>query len=441
MHRTALRLAALSLGLTTLAMAGCSNPCTQLRADYEKALESESPFLETVADAPHFGFTVHTDVLNTTLNETLKKPIQDAMELSDTIKVPGGQEISFKTNGSVEDLEIVADSACPSCVRVSGNLAGNLGVKVPVLPIQRVALRGSTSLVAPVKIERSDDGTAGLVLDAREMKRLNKSTLDAEFEQLPPTWAKLLKRPISNALLDAVVARIDTIPIVELKPLDLGIEGLQIVPARVEVDAKRKLIYVGFATNLRGASPTLSSPFAADAKQPLAASVHPDTLTSALKAAVGAGVIPRTYTKAGKASSTGPFHATIGSFSLEDVQDSRANFELAFRLWNLPESGTCYWVDSLATGTFGVDDAQNAAVRVDSLTIDDTSMNDLVFAIATWGKSEFIEESTNVLEHSFADDAITFPGTRAVFAAPSFTSQDGSVVLKTTIQDAESESK
>src|SRR5690606_30573485 len=101
--------------------------------------------------------------------------------------------IGIKTEGQVADLGVYADKSCENCVRLAGRLDGKVAIKLPIIPIQRVPLRGTFSLVAPIVFgPTTADGTE-IQLDMAKAAQLGHSSLDADVSQLPPTWAKVVR--------------------------------------------------------------------------------------------------------------------------------------------------------------------------------------------------------------------------------------------------------
>lgn len=431
MQEKHLRLMTALLGICAILWtSGCSNQCAQLKDEYEKALAAESPFVEKLTEDSHFGVAMHMSLVNTLLNRAMKSEMDKALDLTDRVKLAGGKEISVKTEGKFADLEVFPDDSCPTCLRISGNIDGKLAVKVPILPIQRVPLRGSATIVAPVELG-VEDGRGAIRLDLGQMSKIGKSSIDAEIAQLPPTWAKLLKGPLSDLLLDAVSKTAGKVTVAKFDPLDFGVEGLRVVPVRVETNAKQNSMWVGFTTNLAGATGVVKPVLKRSKTKNFAMTLHPSILASAATAAMRAGKVSRTYTTRGKKSPNGPIHVTVSSFAASKSSDNSSPFSMDFRLWNLPEDGQCYWVDATATGLASVDTkAGEISADIESMKVRESSMNDLVFAIATWGKSEFIDETRRVVSHSLSEQAFDFPGASTTLMNPTLIGDEGVLTVE-----------
>ncbi len=373
---------------------GCSNQCPQIRADYDQRIESEKPFVtRTEANTPtHFGVTLRSAVLNRIVQLALKDGMARALDLTDTITLASGQSLSIKTDGAVADLAVYADKACDHCLRVAGKLDGTLSVKVPILPIQRVPLNGTFSLVAPIEFARNSKGNSEVRLNLEKMAEIGKSSLDAQAAQLPPTWANVLKGPLSAKLMSAVAAKLGAVTLLEFNGVGLGVEGLEIFPAQLKTDAAKGMIYLGFGSNLAAEE---SVPLVLDltANQNAAITISPAILVPALQAALKSSKIARRYTDEGKDSATGPLHVTLQSFTLGETMDDTT---LKFRLSKMPEDGQCYWVDAKAVASLGLAD-DKFSMDVKSVELTDSSLPGLVLAMANWSAASFVGEGRRVL--------------------------------------------
>jgi len=411
---------AISLAFAASVLTGCSNKCPQIKSDYEAMLATESAFLEQLPkeDAPvHFAVLMRTSLLNTLVTHAATEGLDKALTLTDTIKVASGQSISVKTDGHVADLAVYADKACENCVRLAGRLDGTAAIKVPILPIQRVPLRGTFSLVAPIVFARTDSGETQVQLDLSKAAQIGKSSLDADVAQLPPTWANVLKSPLSKLLLDAVSKGLGNVTVASFPPPDLGIKGLKTGPAVLKTDAKDGVIYLGFTSNLalpQGLTPDTTLPRSKN----MAISMHPSIVAPVIQAALKSDAVPRRYNDDGKANPNGTMHVTLSSASLKPA-DGKNAFDFSMRLWNLQESGQCYWADATAHGEIGL--ADNAIkVDVKNVELKDSSLPGIALAIANWKTSQVVEAGKLVLEKSLSEEMLNFPGSTSKIEKSAF---------------------
>lgn len=406
---------------------GCSNQCPQIRADYDQRVEAEKPFVtRTEAKTPtHFGVTLRSTVLNRIVQLALQDGLAHALDLADTIELSSGQALSIKTDGAGADLAVYADKACDHCLRVAGKLDGTLSVKVPVLPIQRVPLNGTFSLVAPVEFARNDKGNSEVRLNLEKMAEIGKSSLDAQVAQLPPTWANVLKGPLSEKLMKAVAAKLGAVTLLEFNGPGLGVEGLEIFPTDLKTDAAKGLVYLGFGSNL-AAEDSVPPILDLTANQNAAISISPSILVPALQAALKASKIARRYTDNGKDNPTGPLHVTLQSFTLGETANDTS---LKFRLSNMPEDGSCYWVDAEAVASMGL--ANNKfSMDVKSVELTDSSLPGLVLAMANWSAASFVGEGRRVLAKSLSENIIEIPGSKTTLKGSALTADSHAIVLR-----------
>lgn len=405
---------------------GCSSQCPQVKSDYEQRLSTEATFVQRAEATPptHFGVTLKSSVLNRMVELALNDGLGRALDLADTVSLASGQSISVKTDGAPADLAVYADAACDHCLRVAGKLSGDLAVKVPILPIQRVPLKGTFSLVAPIEFARNDAGKSEVRLNLEKMAEIGKSSMDAEIAQLAPTWANVLKAPLSQKLLTAVTSKLGSVTLLQFSGASLGIEGLEVFPTQLKTDAKNGLVYLGFGSNL-AAEGTLQPILDLTADQNAAIAISPAILVPAVQAGLKAAKVPRRYDSDGKQNPTGDYHVTIGSFASTGDNASR----LGFRLSNMPSDGQCYWVDAEADAKMAIVD-NKFVVDIAKVELKDSSLPGVVLAVANWASSGFVGEGKRVLQKSLSDQVITVPGSTSTLAATAFSANANAFVLK-----------
>jgi hypothetical protein len=353
---------------------------------------------------------MRSSVLNRMVELALHDGLATALDLTDTVALASGQTISVKTDGTAADLAIYADKSCDHCLRVAGKLDGTIAVKVPVLPIQRVPLTGSFSLVAPIEFARNQAGKSEVRLNLQKMAEIGKSTINAEIAQLAPTWANVLKAPVSQKLMAAVVGKLGAVTLLEFNGPNLGIDGFEMYPTSLKTHADKGLIYLGFGSNLAGAGGL--EPFMdLGTNENTALSMSPTIMIPALQAGLKASKIARRYTDDGKDAPTGPLHLTVQSFT--PGADANALSSLSFRLSNLPNDGQCYWVDAQAQASMAVKD-DKLVMTVKSVDLKDSSLPGIALTLANWASASFLGQGREVMERSLSDDVFTVPGSTSI---------------------------
>jgi len=395
--------------------AGCASECKRLRAKYHAVVAAEKPFVKTTdakADMPlQFGVAMRDRVLDDIVDRALAAKLDDALDFADSVALASGKKIAIQTRGKLVDIELHADGSCPSCLRVEGRLDGTIRAKLPVLPAQTVPLDGTVTLVAPVVFARTEGGGGALKLDLAQVARIGKSRIDPRLTRLPATWAKVLERPLARMVLQAVTSDLNPITLMKYGGPDLGIDGLEVLPAKLVTDAKTRVIFAGFTSNLAadtgaGLSPRTKLP----ADRDVAFAVHPSVAVPALIAMLRAGKLARRYDAHGKADPSGPVRVTIDSLAVAPREgDGGYPFSMGFELWNLPESGKCYRANVAATGTVGVQKT-TARVDVEDVELRDSTLPGVVIALANWANSHVVEAGQKTIEKSLDRRAFAFPG-------------------------------
>ena len=428
----------LLVGLALAAMngVGCASDCTKIRGDFDETVSTEAPFVETMpAEGPlHLGVTVRVHVLDQVVDHALAKGLETALSFADDISLATGQKIGIVTKGEVADIGLYPDKSCEACLRVDGRLGGEVTVKLPVLGSQRVPLKGTFSLVAPVEFATTESGEAVVQLDLAKVASLGKSHVRPEVTELPPTWWKVIESPLGKLMIEAATKNLKPVSLFRFQPPDLGVEGLKVVPARIVSDAKHGTVFAGFRTNVAaaiGADEAGLKPLSRLGKNDdVAVGVDPRILGPLSTALVRSGKISRTWTKDGKPSPDGPIHVTIQNFSFEGDGDSESPpFTMNFRAWHLPAEGKCWWADVVADGRIEVRDHKLLAVAIDSAKVHESSMPKVFNAVANWTTSKLVLDSSKIVTKALAREALRFPGGTIDLKRARLSSEAGAVWL------------
>lgn len=304
---------------------GCASDCPQVKKDLGAAIEAESPFVAVGAardELPiHFGIAVRDELLNEIVDSAMRVGLQKALSFTDSIALATGQKIGLTTEGTVADLGLYPDSACDHCLRVDGRLGGSLGIKLPVLGSQKVPLSGTFSIVAPVRFGQTDDGRAALQLDLSKATELAKSQVNPDVTQLPPTWWKVIEAPLSRAMAKAITRDLPTVTLFTFEGFDLGIDGLEVIPARIVSDHKRGVVFAGFTTNLAADGAALEPRTDLGKNDDLTIGIDRRLLGAMTTAMLKSGKLSRTWTKGGEVDPSGPISVTTPIVTLPERAD------------------------------------------------------------------------------------------------------------------------
>ncbi len=402
-------LAATGLPVTS----GCAPDCTQLKKDFQGALQSESPFVAPPAEGErpiHFGIAVRDELLNEVVDRALRAGLEKALTFSDGISLVTGQKVGLSTEGKIADVGLYPDKACDECLRVDGRLGGSLTIKLPVLGAQKVPLSGSFSVVAPVKFGPAADGKAAVLLDLSQAAALAKSSVKPEVTQLPPTWWKVIEAPLSKLMVDAVTRDLGPVTLFTFDGLDLGIAGLEVTPVKIVSDYKRSVVFAGFTTNLASDGATLEPRTDLGKNDDLAIGIDRRLLASMTVAMLKSGKLSRTWTKDGKESPDGPISITNPAVMLTDATAGPQPYELSFRAWKVPESGKCWWAQTQTLGTVDTTEKGEVRVGVSSIKITDSSLPGVFETVANWKTSQLVGKSAHVLTKTLNPAVVNFPG-------------------------------
>lgn len=404
---TTLRWATATAALSALLIqSGCASDCAKMRAQYEQAATA-SPFAALGEARPiHVGVAVRDELLNEVLDRALRRGLQQGLSLTEEVSLATGQSVKLTTEGDVADLGLFPDTACDACLRVDGRLGGALNVTLPLIGAQKVPLDGSFSLVAPVRFAATDDGRTSVVLDLQEAHNVARSKVTPEVTHLPPTWWKVLKSPLSKALGNALLKDLPPVTLFTFEGFDFGVDGLEVVPAKIVSDPEQGVVFAGFTTNIANVRGELAPRTNLGKNDNLAIGITPDALGGLTAALLQSGKVPRTWSDDGNPDAAGKIHVTSPRVALTDT----ANLETTFRAWNLPQEGKCAWGDVQAVGQLSGADGGGVQVSVEDATLTDTSLPGVLDMVVTWRASKLLSAAEQSLSRTITPDAVNLAG-------------------------------
>lgn len=393
---------------------GCATDCPKIKGQYDTALASESPFVEPAAqgDPPiHFGVAVRDELLNEVVDRAMRTGLEKALTFTDGIKLATGQNLGISTEGDVADLGLYPDKSCENCLRVDGRLDGSLSVKLPLLGAQKVPLAGTFSVVAPVKFGQTADGKAAVQLDLAQAASLARSKVNPQVQQLPPTWWKVIESPLSKLMVDAITKDLGAVTLFTFRGFDLGIEGLQVTPARLVSDHERGVVFAGFTTNLAADGAALEPRTDLGKNDDLAVGMDRRVLGAMSVALIKTGKLSRRWTKKGEPDPDGPIGVTLPEVTLPDGGgDGKQPYSMSFRAWNTPDSGKCWWAQTEASGTIAAGDGGKLDVTVDAVKLVESSLPGVFETVANWSTSRLLKRSAEVVTKTLTPEAVDFAG-------------------------------
>lgn len=464
------RLLLLLLATSLLMGAGCMQPCSQVKRDYDQTLTEEQALLQSDLNpnlATHFGMALSLDVISTLANKLLSVVLKDALAMTGALEIGKGKSLNFSVSGAPLDLRLEHDAkACAACFRLQGDLGGSFTVELPILGKQTVPLNGSFKFGAPILMVSQPDGAALVQLDLRGLAESADSFLNVELKQLPATWSNALRQPLANKLKAHLIGRLKPIDLLSFRPPELGVAGLRILPTQLRMMPDKNALFIGFTSNLPGvpAEAGASSDEAVNLQpgENLAILVQPALMIHLASLLMQDGKIPRQYTSAGKADPQGSSFVTLRALELgaqadqlnaqaalsaqqkgfstttapKDAQasgDGRQGVALAFRGWNL-SGGPCFWFDALLSGAIRLQD-NSLEVFLDDIQLTDASVApQLVQAISAWKSAEFVQESRRLIKTSLTQPSLEVPGTKISFTASSIALGTNALVMRAKLK-------
>ncbi len=427
-------LAALIVLAAASLLTGCAAQCRQCRQDYSLALRREAHLDKKLASTKppaQLGLAIRTDLLDDIANTALHTALKAGLAALSNVDVGGGQSIGVQTRGDIVNLNIQASNACNHCFRLGGNLDGTVALNIPYLGHKSTRLGGSVSVVAPLVLQRGQNGTAVLALDLPEAARIGKSSLTAQLTGVRQSWARVLQSKLSDLLLRKLLHGVHPVQLFTIHSPDLGIPGLQIFPVQLVTNARTHTIYVGLATNIDGMQrdPAIRPVTNLAKDQNLALSFNPNLVVHALSLMMQKGVVPRDYDTHGRPVRAGSAHVSISGFRFTRGRAGELPMTLDFRVYNFGrQSPLCFWFTGNAQGSIAIR-GQNLDVSLTKVQITQSSVPGLVQA-SDWANAAFLQGGKRIVRKSLDDQNVNVPGGQLTFHGLAVALDGGAVVLK-----------
>ena len=402
------------VGALGLASTSCDpESCDQIRDSYQQAVDSEPGLVSLDEDGPpHVAMALQLDLVNELTGDLVDREIGEAMSLRGAMDVEG-QSVDYRVVPSNVDLQFEASGACDGCLRVFGDIGGEVEVDIPVVGIQSTPLSGSMDWTVPLDVARDGEDVA-VFFDSEEAVRMGGLELEANLNRLPGDWS----RPITDALVaelsERVVGEVEPFRLAGYEMPNLGVDDLEIAPALFVLDEASNSMVLGLTSNLgvsassRDDAEFVEALSLADG-QNAGLGVHPRVVVEAVRLGFREGDIPRRYTIAGNADREGPAFAVVDDLGVgpHETRTDNLGLGLNFRVFNFRSRMACFSMRGETKGRMGID-----AGRLD-LEIEDVEFTGPagVADAANWGAAEFVEHSQRLISRSLDDGVVSMPET------------------------------
>ncbi len=425
-------LVVVALAVVATVGTGCDGAsCQEVERNYERNLRAEPGMAQLTEDgAPHLAMAMRLDLFNDLAGGVITTAVQQALNSSGTLSVQG-QSIPYGLSSSGANLRFDASDACDACLRVRGDLDGQVSATLPMVGEQRTPLSGSIDWTVPLGVSRDDDGHVSLFLDTAEAVRMGAPALQGQLTGLSGTWAQ----PVTNALLSelaTVVARqVPPVRLVGFEMPRLGIAGLELTPSLFHLDGSTNALVLGVRTNLPvstgGDANAVRQALALQDGQNIALAIDPQAVVETVRAGMQQGRIARRYSLSGEARRDGSSHALVDRLQVGSHPQSRDALALGldFRVFNFGSGFGCFSMDGLATSRLQVDGGRVA------LELEDVNFTGSRFAdVANWGSAQFIDRAATVVTATLNESVVLTPEVGMNLRGDRVSAEAGMLVLR-----------
>ncbi len=366
-------LTALLLGGTAF---GCASSCPTIRSEW--AARPQGQVAQKMQDEPVLVTSLHTAAINDLLSEGRNKLL--SRKRSESLKVGSG---TVKGTLDLNKVEVRATAACEGCVEL--DLGGAVELTVKAAGVNVLSTRKRTSLTGsvPLLISRSQ-GKSTLSID---MAKFDVQQIDLPLSGVP-SWAKsVVKDVVQDAASYLLKRYVGKVKIASWDALALPGSPVRFQATGVEVDARRQVLHVLWASNLAKGTRVVARPKPSK-EQRVGLAISPHALTGVVNGLMTAGKIPSRYNDNFQKDQDGDYHLT-----LEHISPKADGVATTFTVWSLPASGSCFAAEVQGVADFG--NIQNGKIKlsIDELEVLGTRGDDTLFKVGYWLKTAFLDDA------------------------------------------------
>lgn len=417
-----------------LGAAGCDvAPCDEVQRDYNRTVRRQAS-LEPLSDsgAPHLAMAIRLDFLNELSAGALNQALKQALAVNGRLNVPGGQSIPYSLSAAGASLRFDASNACPRCIRVRGNIDGQVEATLPILGRKGSPLSGTMDWTIPLDVKRENDGKVAIFLDTAQAVRMGLPQIVGRLNGLPDSWSSVIATALNTELAERLSRSIPSLRLVGYQLPSLGINGLEIAPALFAFDAQSNALVLGIRTNLpvqvsaRSESEYMRA-LSLSQGQNIALAIQPGAVLEAVRVGMQQGKVPTQYSLTGQANRRGPAHVVVDNFTAAEHSGGGDSLGLGldFRIFNFGADWGCFRLGGDARSRFSLRDGR-AELEVEDVSFSGTGIANA----ANWASAQFIEQSQRVISYTLNDDIVLSPNMGMSLRGDRISTEAGMLVLR-----------
>lgn len=418
-----------------LLASGCASApkCAPIEDAYKEALSSEAQLEDRPAasgEESQLGLTVGADLLKKLADDGLSEIFSAQLKHLDEIDVGDDQIITLESDFELKDLLLTPEQSCEDCFKIEASLDGDAALDIPQVGARRSTLGGRLSVVAPLVVERLENGAA-LKFDLKEAEKLGKSTLEVKLEELPESWDRVLRAALSTRLLEGFLSEDHALPIFSFRADELGIPGLIFEPNSLEIDAETGNIFIGFKSNISNPSveQLRARPNELKKDENLAISFDPNLVVGALAIMMQRDQLARQYSSDGHPLRDGPARAHIPALEFSKGRYRELPMALGFEIYHAGEKDmTCHQIMGEAKGRIALR-PEGIEVSLSDTSILKSTAPQLSSA-GSWSQAEFLRATKRIIRNILSEKYIQTAGSALSFRGLSVDLVEGFVVLR-----------
>ena len=411
-------LVALCLCLAMSASCASSQPFgspelrSKVRADYDAALELMTN-KEIDKDAEvlpeHVGMSIRLGALSLVAQRAVLAGLlqrinteEHALDLK-AFKIPVG------LTSKLVDLKLLPSEACPTCLSISGTLAGKYTFSKDVG--EPDAYSSSFSMVAPLAFGASDKGGA-MYLDLSQVAQLGGFAVESKLSSIPEKLREPLVKYLDKYIVQKVAQVLKPVKLMEFGLPSFGVEGLAFLPSDLSIDLESKTVAMTMHSNIKTPAHRIDALRQLGPDDVFGVGVHLDLLTRLLNASMAQESTPYTYDAAG--TKGGAYHVVPLSFNAHASDDGDlTKVSMDFDVFRFDTNADASRGSFRAILLPAQDDQGEMTWEVSEVLVVSTVYGALGIDPQRWRQAAFLTTAAGWLDSATRAPSVPVPGVRA----------------------------
>lgn len=391
---------------------GSSSLAVQVRGNYDEALalmSNQEIDKEAKIVPEHFGMSIRIGALGEIVQRATLAGLLQRVSAEDHKLTLLGVNIPVGLSSKLVDLNLAPSKACPTCLKISGTLAGKYTFAKDFGEPDEY--NSSFSMVAPLAFGPSDKGGA-MYLDLSQVAQLGGFTIESKLSSIPEKLRAPLVKYLDTYIIQKVSGMLKPVKLMEFSLPSFGIEGLTFMPSDLSYDMESKTVAMTLHSNIKTPAHRIDSLRQLGPDDVFGVGVHLGLLTRLLNASMAQESTPYAYTATG--GDGGPFHVVpLNMNALADENNVLTQVALDFDVFRFDADEDASRGSFRAVLTPKPNAQGTISWSVSEVVPMSAAYGPVGINVEGWRNAKFLKTMTNWLKTATGAPVIPVPGVRA----------------------------